>query len=72
VFDLPDPVAARAPAGAVAAWREHDVEVELVGAGGPWRFVRRLPRFAQFDPQLRRAEEAVAAALAAIGDLPAK
>jgi poly(3-hydroxybutyrate) depolymerase len=72
VFDLPDPVAARAPKGDLMTWREQRIEVELVGAGGPWRFARSLPRDAQFDPPLRRADEAVAAALAAIGELPAK
>ena len=72
VFDLPDPAVARAPQGAVMAWREQHIEVELVGAGGPWRFARSLPRAAQFDPQLQRADAAVAEALAALGELPAK
>ena len=72
VFALPDPVVARQPEGAAMAWREHDVEVELAGDAGVWRFARRVGRFAQFDPQLQRAEQALVDALAAIGGLPAK
>jgi hypothetical protein len=72
VFALPDPVLVRQPEGAVMAWREHDVEVELAGAAGVFRYVRRVGRFAQFDPQLQRAEQALADAIAAVGELPTK
>jgi uncharacterized protein YdiU (UPF0061 family) len=47
-------VLVRQPEGAVMAWREHDVEVELAGAAGVFRYVRRVGRVAQFDPQLQR------------------
>ena len=72
VFELPDPVEVRVPRGAAAGAREHDVEVELAGAAGVFRFVRRIGRFAQSDPQLQRAEQALADAIAAVGELPVK
>lgn len=72
VFELPDPVEVRVPRGAAAGSREHDVEVELAGAAGVFRFVRRIGRFAQSDPQLQRAEQALADAIAAVGELPVK
>ncbi|MFN9946397.1 MAG: hypothetical protein ACK56S_06095 [Planctomycetota bacterium] len=72
VFELPDPVEVRVPRGAAAGAREHDVEVELAGAAGVVRFVRRVVRFAQSDPQLQRAEQALADAIAAVGELPVK
>ena len=72
VFELPDPVEVRVPRGAAAGSREHDVAVELAGEAGVWRFTRRPGRFAQSDPQLQRAEQALADAVAAVGELPAK
>lgn len=72
VFALPDQVVARQPDGAVMAWREHDVEVELAGDAGVWRFTRRVGRLPPSDPQLQRADQALADAVAAIGELPAK